>query len=59
VVHDAIEDSDGWITLADIEAIDAPRAAAGATSYRQLANALNERRVRTTRGGRWHAASVP
>jgi hypothetical protein len=30
----------------------------GASSYGQLANALNERGVRTARGGRWHPATV-
>jgi hypothetical protein len=32
--------------------------AAGATSLDAIANALNARRVRTARGGRWHSTSV-
>ena len=32
--------------------------AAGLTSARQLAKALNEREILTPRGGRWHPASV-
>jgi hypothetical protein len=38
--------------------IEAIRAETGATSYGQLAKALNARGVRTARGGRWHPASV-
>jgi DNA invertase Pin-like site-specific DNA recombinase len=31
---------------------------AGATTLREIANALNERGVRTARGGQWHAMTV-
>lgn len=32
--------------------------AAGATTFDGIARALNARRVRTSRGGRWHATTV-